>query len=297
VMIPLGGIGSRFQKEGYTEPKPFVNVFGVPMIVKVIDSLKLNPVDTLVVVYNPAFIDRSLWKPLKSMYPQMQLVELPGPTRGAAETVLIGLKGLPSKLRKQPVMLADGDCFYDEDIVTKYRAICKEANGVFYFRDTQPKPMYSYIKIEEGGKIVEVKEKVKISDNANSGCYCFTNGEELKTQCEKLLKSGSTQTGKLATHTVGEYYTSGVIANMIAEGAPFQGLEIDPKLMYVLGTPPQLEQYCREHAPGGFGARVSLELLLIVGQAEYNKESGAWEAKQGDEGFLSCGARPKAAAL
>ena len=125
-MIPLGGIGSRFQKEGYTQPKPFVNVFGTPMIVKVIDSLKLKPTDALVIVYNPKFIDRSLWTPLKATYPTMQLVELGGPTRGAAETVLIGLKGLPRELRKRPVMLADGDCFYAEDIVAKYRAICNE---------------------------------------------------------------------------------------------------------------------------------------------------------------------------
>ena len=33
VMIPLGGIGSRFQKEGYKYPKPFVRVLGKEMIV------------------------------------------------------------------------------------------------------------------------------------------------------------------------------------------------------------------------------------------------------------------------
>lgn len=36
-------------------------------------------------------------------------------------------------------------------------------------------------------------------------------------QCEELLTSQKTQTGSLATHTVGEYYTSGVIANMIEQ--------------------------------------------------------------------------------
>ena len=99
--------------------------------------------------------------------------------------------------------------------------------------------MYSYIKTEADGKITEVKEKVKISDNANSGCYCFMSGDELQKQCTDLLSSKKTQTGALSTHTVGEYYTSGVIANMIEQGALFKGLQIDPKLMYVLGTPTQ----------------------------------------------------------
>ena len=55
-MIPLGGIGSRFQKEGYKYPKPFVKVLGKEMILWVVDSLALAPEDTLVVVYNPAFL-------------------------------------------------------------------------------------------------------------------------------------------------------------------------------------------------------------------------------------------------
>lgn len=187
------------------------------MIVKVIESLKLKPNDALVIVYNPAFLDRRVWVPLKSAYPALTLVELGGPTRGAAETVLIGLKGLPRKLLERPVMLVDGDCFYDEDILSMYRAVCLDANAVFYFKDTQvilisyislcghhlvanplnslsitafaqPKPMYSYIKTEPDGKITEVKEKVKISDNANSGCYCFAKGEELQKQVRFMVQ-------------------------------------------------------------------------------------------------------------
>ena len=241
VMIPLGGIGSRFQKEGYTKPKPFVSVLGKPMILWVLDSLKLGPKDALVVVYNPAWMSPKFWTPVLAKYPNLQLVELPGATRGAAETVLIGLHGLPKSLRSQPVMLVDGDCFYDEDIVSQYRAIASRSNGVFFFVDTQPKPIYSYIVFDPSTKrITQVKEKVKISDHANTGCYCFSSGSELMAQCQALLDAGATQTGNLSTHTVGEYYTSGVIAAMIEEGATFTSLQIDPKRMHVLGTPTQL---------------------------------------------------------
>ena len=34
-------------------------------------------------------------------------------------------------MRQQPVMLVDGDCFYDEDIVATYRSIAATSNGVF----------------------------------------------------------------------------------------------------------------------------------------------------------------------
>ena len=246
VMIPLGGIGSRFQKEGYTNPKPFVSALGKPMILWVIDSLLLKPCDELVIVFNPDFLPRKWWQVVRAKYPRLRLVELPGPTRGAAETVLIGLQGLPRDVRGRPVMLVDGDTFYGEDIVSKYREASPTANGVFYFVDTQPKPIYSYITFEPSSRrITQVKEKVKISDNANSGCYCFMNGLELEAQCQSLLDAGSTQTGELSTHTVGEYYTSGVIAQMIEEGHPFRAIQIQASRYHVLGTPSQLQAFCR----------------------------------------------------
>lgn len=261
IMIPLGGIGSRFQKEGYTKPKPFVSTLGKPMILWVIDSLKLGPDDALVIVYNPAWMSPKYWEAVTAAYPQLQLVELPGPTKGAAETVLIGLQGLPKHLRSQPVMLVDGDCFYEEDIVATYRAIAPSSNGVFYFTDTQPKPMYSYIVFDPTSRrITQVKEKVKISDNANTGCYCFSNGSELMRQCQSLLDAGATQTGALATHTIGEYYTSGVIAAMIEEGSPFTALLVDKSKMHVLGTPQQLVDFCTSRTSGLPCQRICFDL-------------------------------------
>ena len=241
VMIPLGGIGSRFQKEGYTKPKPFISVLGKPMILWVIDSLQLRPDDSLVIVYNPGWMSRKYWEPVTGKYPQLHLVELDGPTRGAAETVLIGLQRMPKALQPRPVMLVDGDSFYEEDIVSMYRSIALSSNGVFYFFDSQPKPMYSYIVFDEAERhISSVKEKVKISDHANSGCYCFSSGSELAQNCQQLLDAGATQ---LSQDAVGEYYTSGVIARMIDAGCTFTALEVDRAKFHVLGTPSQLEQW------------------------------------------------------
>jgi hypothetical protein len=39
VIVPLGGLGMRFQNEGYTRPKPFVRVLGKEMILWVLGAL------------------------------------------------------------------------------------------------------------------------------------------------------------------------------------------------------------------------------------------------------------------
>uniref|UniRef100_A0A7S0LLM0 Nucleotidyl transferase domain-containing protein n=1 Tax=Coccolithus braarudii TaxID=221442 RepID=A0A7S0LLM0_9EUKA len=219
------------------------------MILWVLDNLNLQPKDALVIVYDPGFIPPKFWEPIQEKYPTLSLVQLPGPTRGAAETVMIGLRGISKALRSRPVMLVDGDTFYEEDIVSKYREVATSANGVFWFADTQPKPLYSYIVFDAASRrITQVKEKVKISNHANSGCYCFMSGSELESQCQALLDGGSTQ---LSQDAVGEYYTSGVIGQMIEEGRAFTALQVLPEKMHVLGTPKQLQDFCllRPHQP------------------------------------------------
>ena len=93
MIIPLGGIGSRFQKEGYERPKPFIRVLGKEMILWVVDSLKLAPEDRLVIVYNPGFMSLNDYMEIvRERVPDVIFVQLAGPTRGAAETVLFGLQ-------------------------------------------------------------------------------------------------------------------------------------------------------------------------------------------------------------
>lgn len=244
VIVPLGGLGSRFQKEGYlTRPKPFVPVLGKPMILWVLENLTMGTEDKLVIVYNPAFmsIGNFMKEVVGERFPECKFVELPGPTRGAAETVLFGLKGLDEDDRKRPTMLVDGDTFYTADIVGKFREVASTHNAVFCFHDTQETPIYSYITLDGEDNITEVKEKVKISDWANSGCYCFRDGVLLAGECEALIEANSKQESQ---DGVGEFYTSGVIAAMIAKKEPFRALKLEVSDIHVLGTPAQVEKFC-----------------------------------------------------
>ena len=42
ILIPMAGEGSRFQKEGYTLPKPLIDVNGKPMIQSVVENLDFD---------------------------------------------------------------------------------------------------------------------------------------------------------------------------------------------------------------------------------------------------------------
>ena len=42
IMIPLGGLGSRFKNEGFSLLKPFIRVMGKPIIYWLLENLDLS---------------------------------------------------------------------------------------------------------------------------------------------------------------------------------------------------------------------------------------------------------------
>jgi capsule biosynthesis phosphatase len=236
IIIPLGGIGERFKKENYNEPKPLIKIFGKSMIFHVIDNLKLNPNDNLIIIYNKELNKFNFNNILKTKYPNIILVELNKQTEGAAETILIGLNSIDIKILDNKNILLDCDTFYKTDILSIYRN--QKNNAVFCFKDTQSKPIYSYIKFDCKNIINEIKEKNKISDYANTGCYCFINGHILKKYCENILSNNIRQNN--------EFYTSGVINAMINDNHIFEANIINYEDVVCVGTPFQLKIYCSD---------------------------------------------------
>lgn len=90
VIIPIGGIGSRFAKKGYRYPKPLINIVGRPMLLWLIDNLSLTPQDTLWMAVNEDVDDEfRIGQLVAKTFPKIdfRLLRLRHLTRGACETV------------------------------------------------------------------------------------------------------------------------------------------------------------------------------------------------------------------
>lgn len=233
IIIPIGGIGKRFKEEGYITPKPLINVLGEHMLCKLISGLSIKIDDNLHIVYNPELNSYNFESLLRFKFPKINInfLCLDGITKGASETILFGLERMSSKLNENFLIL-DCDTFYDDDILEKYRS-CTNKNTIFYFNDTQDLPIFSYIKIDPENRVIDIKEKVKISDNANTGAYGFSNGNVLKKYCKKISNNDN------------ELYTSLVYEEMLKDK-----IEINSELIenfHCVGTPLQLKIYCESN--------------------------------------------------
>jgi beta-phosphoglucomutase-like phosphatase (HAD superfamily)/dTDP-glucose pyrophosphorylase len=233
IIIPLGGKGERFYKNGYTQPKPLILVLNKSIIEYVLDNLSISNNDKVFIIYNLKLDNYDFKNFINSKYPFINMIKIKD-TNGAVETLYLGIEYILNNCTYyNKSLILDCDTFYKEDIIS----IFKESpdNMVFYTINYDQLPIYSYIELNNESKIINIKEKEKISDNANTGAYAFTDINILYDYCEYVLDNGITFNN--------EPYTSCVISEMIKNDILFKGYELDHNNVVSLGTPNEVEKY------------------------------------------------------
>ena len=262
IIIPLGGKGERFQKEGYLEPKPLIKVLNKEILFYTIDNLSIEKDDKIFIIYNKDLEYYDFEKIINDKYPKINLIKLNFQTKGACETVFIGLENIISSNNyHKKTILIDGDTFYTQNILEKFRKI-NNKNAVFYTKNYEENPIFSYIKMDDENNIIAIKEKEKISVNANTGAYAFDNINILYEHSKYIVENNITFKN--------ECYTSCIIDNMIKENEPFIGIELKNEFVFVLGTPLQVTAYINN----SYGFLFDLDgTLVITDEIYYN----VWE--------------------
>ena len=238
IIIPIGGKGERFKNNNYIYPKPFINIFGHPIIFWLIDNLSLQIDDKLYIgIYDED--EFGLEFKIRSEYPSLkfQIVNLLYQTRGAVETIFNILQQMSDDELNRKVLSLDCDTIYFEDVLTKFR-MC-DNNSSFYFNAKSKPEIFSYILCKDD-IILDIREKKFFNNNedklANTGAYGFKNGIILKEYCKYILNND--------VKFRGEYYTSLLIKQMICESHVFNAIEINN--FKCVGTPEQLKEFIKE---------------------------------------------------
>ena len=101
----MAGAGSRFEKAGYTFPKPLIEVKGQPMIAKVIENLNLQG-KYIFLVQKSHYEKYDLKNLLNIIAPNCEIVQIEGLTEGAACTVLKSRNLIDND---QPLIISNSD--------------------------------------------------------------------------------------------------------------------------------------------------------------------------------------------
>lgn len=231
ILIPMAGAGSRFEKAGYTFPKPLIDVKGKPMIQVVVDNLNIKA-NYIYVVQKEHRNKYNLDTLLNLITPGCKIVETDGLTQGAACTALLAKEHIDSDA---PLFFANSDQFVEWDSNEfMYKMNETDADGgIVTFKSTHPK--WSFAKIDESGLVTEVAEKNPISDLATVGYYYWKHGSDFVKYAEKMISEN--------IRVNNEFYVCPVFNQAIADNKQIRTFNI-PK-MWGLGTPEDLTHYLK----------------------------------------------------
>jgi HAD superfamily hydrolase (TIGR01509 family) len=233
ILIPMAGAGSRFEKAGYTFPKPLIDVKNKPMIQIVVENLNIKA-NYVYIVQKSHREKYNLDTLLNLITPNCKIVEVDGLTEGAACTSLLAKEFINNN---QPLFFANSDQFVEWDSNEfLYKMNETDADGgIVSFRATHPK--WSFAKVNDKGLVTEVAEKNPISDIATVGYYYWKKGSDFVKYAEEMIKKD--------IRVNNEFYVCPVFNQAIADGKEIRTFNIDK--MWGLGTPEDLKYYLENY--------------------------------------------------
>ena len=234
VLIPMAGRGSRFASQGYTFPKPLIDVKGKPMIQVVVENLNIKANYTFI-VQKEHYEKYSLQYLLNLIVPNCNIVQVDGITEGAACTTLLAKEFINND---EPLLMSNSDQFIEWDSNETLYAFQNGGSdgGILTFPATHPK--WSFAKLGEDGYVSEVAEKKPISEHATVGIYWWKKGSDYVKYAEQMIKKD--------IRTNNEFYVCPVFNEAIEDGKKVNIKEIDSDGMWGIGTPEDLN-YFLEH--------------------------------------------------
>ena len=235
ILIPMAGRGSRFETQGYTFPKPLIDVKGKPMIQVVVDNLNIKANYTFI-VQKEHYEKYNLKYLLNLISSNCNIVQVDGITEGAACTTLLAKEFIDND---QPLLMANSDQFIQWDSSKVIYAFSNSNcdGGILTFQASHPK--WSYAKLNDDGYVIEVAEKKPISKNATVGIYWWKKGSEYVKYAEQMIKKN--------IRTNNEFYICPVFNEAIKDKKKIIIKEIPKDSMWGMGTPEDLNSFLKNY--------------------------------------------------
>lgn len=230
LIMPMGGAGSRFSKDGYELPKPLLEIEGKPFLFWATQSIvKFMPVEDITFVVLQEHIDRfRIGEEIRRRYPQAKIRVLDHVLNGAVLTCMEGVKEIHDDL---PIIFNDCDhafrceAFYD---FCRKGDFSEPDGALLTFRSRDPK--FSFLELDASGNVTRTVEKEAVSEHAICGAYYFRNAEMFLNAAKKYLENCAYK----------EFFLSGVYNVMASEGASIRNFETDMHLPF--GTPEEYDE-------------------------------------------------------
>jgi NDP-sugar pyrophosphorylase family protein len=234
IIFGMCGEGKRFKDAGYTVPKYLIAINGKPMIHYAVESLQIH--GTIYFVVKRQHLEEYPFLEKMLLALGDKVIVCDRPTGGAAETLLLAKDHIENL--DAPLLSVNCDQYLEwnpDGFINTLRA----NPGISYiltFNETDPK--CSYVRKNDSDIVVEVREKVVISDEATVGVYHWSSTRNFFQHAEKMIQDGVKENN--------EFYVAPVYNYTIANGSPVKSYKINNNEFWPIGTPRDLDVFLKK---------------------------------------------------
>ena len=225
LIMPMGGRGARFFRDGYVQPKPLIRLRGKPFFYWSAQSVlrDVSVADLRFVVLREHIDDFAIDREIRTLYPEAEITVIPEVLPGAVLTCMAGAREITDGA---PLLFNDCDHMFRSRAFADFCAAGSfEApdGALLTFRSDEAK--FSYLRYDGAGRIVGTAEKEVVSNDAICGAYYFKNADTFLTAAENYLTACRYE----------EFFVSGVYDCMAAAGQSIRSFSTDLHISF--GTP------------------------------------------------------------
>lgn len=234
IVITMAGLGSRFRKAGYNMPKFMLEVRGKTLfewsMLSLIDYNKQLDVKYIFVVRKEDNArDFIMGKIVGMGIKNAEIVEIAELTDGQATSAMLAR---PYWREDDELVIYNIDT-YIEPGVMRYNDVSGDGYIPCF---NAPGEHWSFVRLDENGRAVEVREKQRISDNCTVGLYYFKSA----MLYEKLYDEYYIDNVNIEKN---EKFIAPLYNYMIKKGMEVRVSVIPFEKVHVLGTPEEVEVF------------------------------------------------------
>lgn len=237
IVITMAGMGSRFQKAGYKEPKFMIKALGKTLFEWSMDSLvDFNDENTkyTFIVRKECDAKEFIESKMKNYnISNINVIEIDYLTDGQATTCMLAKDNWD---KQDELLIYNIDTYVEphylkrSDIAGDGFIPCFKADG----------DHWSFVKTNDSGEVIEIREKQRISDNCTIGAYYFKTCELY----EKMYNEYYDGERELDNN---EKYIAPIYNYMLEKKMNLYITDIPQERVHVLGTPDELEEFIKNY--------------------------------------------------
>lgn len=186
LIICMAGLNTRFHNVGFDIPKYLLPYRKNTLIYEILYQIKKNyTFSNYLLIANKR--DQSFKKQLKKEIIKLGInsnsIRYINDTNGQAHTAFIAAKLIKNRF---PIFIHNADTILYNRNFKKIK-ICLEKADSYIDTFVSQNPKYSYVK-KKGKKVNSIQEKIRISNSASSGLYCFKESSLYQKYYNKFIK-------------------------------------------------------------------------------------------------------------